>query len=392
MKQIARLKWLASPKAVVNLGVCASICASLCSLLSSCSAKQKFDGHGLRAIEIRVKEDLVDEVWSGAMRKIDIPGHVWIDGQKHAMRLEAAGATSIRASKKSWDLKFQDDAGIQWQGQGQSQGKRAREVRLSSMVADPTFLRSLLALEVFRAAGSMTSSAEPVFLHLNDRKLGLYILVEKIDEDFLLNRALELRRIFIAQGGADFSPSMATQIEQFYSTKPKPSQLEMILALGRTLSITDDAAFETEVFRYLDRSATISYLAGARVTNHWDGFNKNLHLIQTKDSPLLRPLPWDLDQAWRTDLSNATDPWALNLLFSRVASLPSVRAEWSAKVVTLLAGEAAPAALRARAEFWKARISEAYAVDPVLGLQGRSLDSETEQLLGEIAAWIEQIK
>lgn len=353
--------------------------ALLCG--QGCGERPRFSDHGLKKIEIRMDSERVGEVFGGARRRIEVPGHAWIDGETRRVTLEAAGATSIQAPKKSWDLKFQDG---EWNG--------SSEVRLSAMTADPSLLRALVAAEVFRAAGVYTPEIEPVYIFLNETPLGLYLLIEKIRSDFFKKRGEALRRLYTAEGDSGFTPGTIPRIERYFSTKPSPSDFEPMIALAQTVLIEELGTFEGEVFKHIDRSSVVNYMAAAQIVNHWDGFNKNLHYIQTEKSFAFLLAAWDLDQVWRSDLTSSLTPWDGNLLFSRLMMIPSVKDAIEAKVSELLQGAASESNLEERVNHWKDVIRQGYESDPTLGRSGRVLDEKADSLMGDIRGRLAQLR
>ncbi len=123
------------------------------------------------------------------------------------------------------------------------------------------------------------------------------------------------------------------------------------------------------------------------MTNHWDGFNKNLVLYSGSRDVKFQALPWDFDYTWMGDFRPDPRPWSNNLLFDRIGKLPSVHSEVAAKVTELLEGQASPAKLLARIAYWKEIIREAYLADPKLGRRGVDLDREAQRLASEIENW-----
>jgi hypothetical protein len=60
-----------------------------------------------------------------------------------------------------------------------------KKFMLNNSVQDPTYLAEWLSYQIFRDAGLPAPRATHVFVELNGRKLGLYVLVEAVTSDFL---------------------------------------------------------------------------------------------------------------------------------------------------------------------------------------------------------------
>jgi spore coat protein H len=366
---------------VYSRSITTLVLATVAISLSGCKAKQRYDSYGLRSVEIRMEPEAAGGLYASAYDHVEYPAKVLIDGEEHDAVVSAAGSSTVRSPRKSFNVRLVD---------GDFRG--AEEFRLAGLVSDLTKIRPLLALEVFAAAGSPASWAEPAFVYLNDRVLGLYVAIERVDADYFRNRAIPLERYISAEGDADFKPGFEGRIDSAFSGRPKPANLEVMIALYRTLAITDDAEFETAVFRILERSSVVNYMAGAKVLNHFDGFNKNLFYYEVTGSPLLHLAPWDFDLIWALDRSGVPTPWYLNRLFARIGALTSVSAEIDGKVSTLVGGPLSRATVFSRIEYWKSRITEAYAHDPFLGKSGKLIDEEMTKLTQAVDRWYDRIE
>jgi spore coat protein H len=362
-----------------NLRSLAALFAVAAASLSGCKAKQRYDSHGLRSIEIRMESEAAGGLYASAYDHVEYPAEVLIDGEEYDAVVSAAGSSTVRSPRKSFNVKLAD---------GDFRG--SEEFRLAGLVSDLTKVRPLIALEVFAAAGAPASWAEPAFVYLNDRVLGLYIAIERVDKDYFRNREIPLVRYISAEGDADFKPGFEGRIDSAFSGRPKPANLEVMVALYRTLAIPNDKEFESAVFRILDRTSVINYMVGTKILNHFDGFNKNLFYFEVAGSPLLHLAPWDFDLIWAIDRTGVPAPWYLNRLFSRMAALPSVSTEIDGKVAILVADSLSESAILSRVEFWKTRMAEAYAHDPFLGKSGKSIDEEVAKLIRAIGLWYDR--
>lgn len=333
---------------------------------SGCTTKARYESYGLRSVEIRMDDEDVGGLYGGAAAHVDFPATVVIDGEEFRARVKGAGATSVRNPRKSLTLTLNEGS-----------FRDAKKIRLAAAVGDRSMIRPLLGFEALVNAGIPTPWAEPVFVHLNERILGLYIAVETIEDEFFESRGIAWERVFEAKGDADFGKSFEGRLGVAFDSKPNPNDPSAMLALLRTLDIADDAAFTAAIFRVLDRSAVVNYMAANQVINNFDGFNKNLFYIQDPETHLMRLAPWDLDLSWP---GRTGDAWNLNVLFSRIGRIIPLRTEIDARITTLLAGPLAKSVLLARLEAFKTQIASAYDHDPWLGRGGRSLDEEAAAL------------
>lgn len=321
----------------------------------------------------------VGDLYASAPRHISFPAKVFIDGEMRRAVISARGVTTVHSPRKSFNVKLEE---------GDFHG--AKEFRLSASPDDSSLLRTLMAVEVFSEAGVTTSWAEPAYVYLNERVLGLYIVLELVDDDFFSRRGIDWERLYSALGDADFGPTFESRVEIAVSGKPKPANIYAMLALRRTLEISDDGEFTAAIFRILDRGDVVNYMAAAQITDHFDGFNKNLFYYQLADSHLMRLAPWDYDLDWQN--RSEVESWHLNYLFTRIGKSVTVRAEIQGRISTLLSGNLSEASLISRIAYWKGRIAEAYTHDPWLGGNGKSLNSEASALEQAVSARISRIQ
>ncbi len=336
---------------------------------TGCKTRANFDSHGLKKLEIRMKPEYVGALYGSATAGEEYPATLFIDGEEHEIKISAAGNSSIRAPKKSFNLKLKD---------GRYRG--AQEFRLTTAINDRSLMRPLLSLEVFRAAGLPASWAEPCFAYLNDTVLGLYLAIEKVDADFYQNRDILWDRTYEAKGNADFGPTFEARIDVAIASRPKPEDPTAMIAIVRTMAVADDDAFMSALFRILDRESVIDYMAASQLAARWDGFNKNLFYYRNPHSGRIFLVPWDFDLDWGPDWALAPEAWSLNRLYSRLGKIPSFRAEVDQRLDELLAGDASEAILTAKLGEWKTLIADGFAHDPWLGRAGLSLEAEFVRL------------
>jgi spore coat protein CotH len=94
------------------------------------------------------------------------------------IRYKGNSTAPSNGSKPAFTVKFNEFiSGQQFHGQ--------RKIVLESCTHDPTFLNELLACELYRAAGVPAPRCTFARVQLNGRDLGLYVLAEGINRDFL---------------------------------------------------------------------------------------------------------------------------------------------------------------------------------------------------------------
>lgn len=327
-----------------------------------------------------MKTEDVGELWAGAETHLKRPAKLRIDGEEYRVKVSAAGSSTIREAKKSLTIKFEDR---EFNGQ--------REYRLATTIRDRSMIRSLIARDVFLTAGVPSPELEPVFVYLNDHVMGLYIGTEMINEQFFARRQIPVKQWYelkemVRNGGSDPHTNEAYS----FVAKPEPN-LELMIRVHRLLDTPGDAEFESRIFGMVDRESFVAYLAAGQILNHWDGFNKNVVYMRPLPAGKLRVAAWDFDFTWYPGFRLDPQPWRTNELWRRIGKLPSVSADYEARVTSFKAGPLALPVLQGKIAEWREKIRSAYNADPFLGGLGQDLDHQSQLLYDTIAAWYPRI-
>ena len=147
-------------------------------------------------------------------------------------------------------------------------------VALNNSVQDPTYLNEALCTQFFRDIGVPAARATHAWVHLNGRDLGLYVLMEGINKDFL-------RRHFKSDSGnlyEGYTQDIEEDLDQDNGEDISQSDLRMLAKAAREPNANE--RWE-RLNKLLDVDRFISMMAGEILTIHWDGYwiNKNNYRI-----------------------------------------------------------------------------------------------------------------
>src|SRR5689334_2540584 len=95
-----------------------------------------------------------------------------------AVRLKGVGSFRPIDQKPSLSFKFN-----KWVAKQEFYGMS--RIALNNSVQDPTYVNEALCTQLFRDIGVPAARATHAWVHLNGRDLGMYVLVEGINKDFL---------------------------------------------------------------------------------------------------------------------------------------------------------------------------------------------------------------
>jgi hypothetical protein len=147
-------------------------------------------------------------------------------------------------------------------------------IALNNSVQDPSYINEALCTQLFRDAGVPAARVTHAWVRLNGRELGLYVLVEGINKDFL-------RRHFLSDHGnlyEGYTQDINEDLDQDNGEDITQSDLR---ALTKAANEPNSAERWARLNKLLDVDRFISMMAGEMLTIHWDGYwiNRNNYRI-----------------------------------------------------------------------------------------------------------------
>jgi hypothetical protein len=178
-----------------------------------------------------------------------------------------------------------------------SKGQRfhgLQKISLNNSVQDPTFLTERICRQLFDAAGVPVPRAGHATVELNGRDLGLYVLAEGFNKQFV-GRYFKNNQGNLYDGG--FLREITDGLEK---TSGDPSHDQSDLQrVAAAASEPDPAKRIAELEKVLDLDRFISLIAMEVMTWHWDGYamkKNNYRVYHDPDSDRMVFFPHGLDQ------------------------------------------------------------------------------------------------
>ena len=301
-----------------------------------------------------------------------LPATMVIDGQKlEDVGLRFKGNSSLRSAGNSPRKPFKVDTNRFVKGQKVA---GCTKLNLSNVFKDPTYLREKLGYEIFQAAGLPTPGVGWARLSLSveglydNESLGLYVLVEQLNDDFLERRLGEASRDSLLMKPEMFSWQYLgddPQAYEAYEIKEGGKQDELIgrfASLLRLLNEASEADFAAGVTELVDFDNFASYLAANAVLVNLDSFvgmPHNYYLLVDEADGKLKILPWDLNECFgvfsigrsAADLAawDLDTPYVIeHRILQRLFQLDSFRKKYNAAVKQLAASAFTEDALSGR--------------------------------------------
>ena len=166
---------------------------------------------------------------------------------------------------------------------------------LNNSVQDESLLREFLGAELFRIAGIPAPRVTHVRVFIGERDVGLYVLKESFDEDFL-------RRSFRRSDGNLYDGRPNEEIDDGL-TRDEGRRGDAgadLAALADACRVVDDATRFAMIDERLDVDSFLTFAAVEAIAGHWDGYcsaRNNYRVYVDPDvGDRVRFLPHGMDQ------------------------------------------------------------------------------------------------
>ncbi|HVY71336.1 MAG TPA: CotH kinase family protein [Verrucomicrobiae bacterium] len=185
-------------------------------------------------------------------------------------------------------------------------------LNFANNVADNSYISDAMSYELFREAGVPSPRTTYARLSVNvpgnleHRYLGLYTMVENVDENFAKER-------FGTRKGIIFKPVTPrlfddlgdnwSAYEKIYDPKeePSPAQQQRVIDMAKLVSIADDQEFSAKIASFLDLDEFARFMAVTVYLSTYDSIlamGQNFYLYLHPDSNKFVFIPWDLDHSF----------------------------------------------------------------------------------------------
>jgi spore coat protein H len=194
-----------------------------------------------------------------------------------------------------------------------------RKLNFNSSVRDPSLMHEVVGYRLFRDMGVPAPRASHASLAVNGEELGLFVLVEEVDKEFLQDHfADDEGNLYKSVWPQHDSPE--PYIEALHTNEDAADVSDM-LAFHDMVEGTSDETFLVDAADWLDPAALATYLAVDRATANTGGIsgfycyppdlgdcrNQNYYWYHVPADRMVL-IPWDLDYALydlNTDLGRA---------------------------------------------------------------------------------------
>ncbi len=269
-------------------------------------------------IDIYASQDELNTLLANHMFNAEISVQLFYKGNKYNTILRAQGAGSRYHPKWSYKIKMQNNERIE----------NLSEFNLSAQIFDRAFLSTTLASKIYRDNGFDVFQSNHVFIRINGEDKGLYLLTEKVDEDFFIRRNINVYELFKVGFGAQFTFSVPN-FPEFHFDKEIPDN-ENFNTLRDFIYALDTIKSENIyplLNKFLDVDNYLEYHAITTIINNFDAFTNNFYLLKKEvDSPF-RIIPWDFDKVFETE-NTIKGIYGENDIIKKIFSIDTTRLKY----------------------------------------------------------------
>jgi len=345
--------------------------------------------------DLIVEEDAWDTLHADENADVEVDAEVCIERERYPIELELQGSSTRGLPKKSFNLKFNRDKRLG--GSPFGDGEEVDEdgigkILMKAMLNDHSLIREAIAFDLFRAMGGEAPRIGFANLRINGDYWGLYVLVEPINEDYLLRHGYppkgQLYKATRKHGSfADFQPgrdlSRAFESKELNDWDEDEDEneeqsedradIERLVQVLQEAPLTDEA-FAADVDPTFPLDAYFERLIWVSWTQNGDGTAQNFYLYNTphEGRDYWHQLPWDSNICFGADWADpdAVRPPNAALLFDgrnyfgrRLVQVPGVRERYIARFHEVLDEVLTPDVVFERFEHYSTLVEHDLAID-----------------------------
>ena len=329
---------------------------------------------GIPVIDLIIDEDEYYHLLQNKASRAEVPAKIIYNQEVLTGQVRSSGGGSRMHPR--WSYRVELNPGMQIAD--------LQVFSLSSQSLDPTMIRTTIVTRLYQLRGIPVYRTRHVFLKINNRDKGLYLLSERINEEFYISRNIPTYEIYKAGLDSDFSFESPQHPRYSYEKKlPDDNNYDHLYAF---IHAVDTCAIETigrSLSEYMNVDNYLIYHAMSSITNNNDAFKNNYYLHRVTAIAPYEFYPWDFDRAFDpgVNVGVAGD----NSLFRKLRQNEIIRAKYEAELNLILDNYFREDIIFPIIDSTSAHIADAYDLDPFLGAGGYNLEFQVTELKRFIA-------
>jgi spore coat protein H len=210
------------------------------------------------------------------------------------------------------------------------------KISLNNSVQDPSYLSEAISRELFEAAGVPVPRSDYATVLINDRDLGLYVLIEGYGKSFL-------KRYFKNVSGNLYDGGFVQDVTDGLNVNSgdKREDRSDLRRLVESAVEPDPANRWRRLNQVLDVERFLSFMALEIMTCHWDGYGmnrNNYRVFHDLETDRMVFMPHGMDQmfgVFRSSPTSPIEPPMQGLVARAVATTPEGQRLYFARIATL---------------------------------------------------------
>lgn len=318
-------------------------------------------------IDADIEDEYYDVLMENKFSNVKVPAEIIISDRRIPVYFEPQGAGSRYFSKWGYSITCREGNRID----GLS------EFNLSIQQYDKAKVRTALASWMYLKAGLPVFHSNHCFLKINDENKGLYVLTERIEDDFFSRRNMHPDELIKVVFGAKFTFSTVNTLHDHFEKKiPDDGNFNNLAEFIYAVDTVKPGSIIT-LSKYLDINGYLKYHALTSIMNNSDGITNNFYFYRGKDSTGYSIIPWDFDKTF--DPKAKIPLFSGNELMDKLMQSDSLSNLYRSHLKTVLYDIFNKENLYPIIDSVYAKISSAFSLDPYLG-NSVSLNDEINSL------------
>jgi spore coat protein H len=240
-------------------------------------------------LSLWLSDNAYQSLAEGKFTNVAVGGTLDYNGKSIPCKVEPQGAGSRYFSKWGYYITSADGTPIE----------TMTYFNLSTQPYDKSLIRTALTNEIFKRLGFITFNTTHAFLKINNSPQGLYVVNEKITQDFFSKRNVQVDELIKVVFGAKFTFNGGNNLSDVFEKKiPDDRNLNNLADFIHELDITPAAEITENIGKLLDIDHYLKYHAVSMIINNTDGLTNNFYLLKTKDDRRYHIVPWDFDKSF----------------------------------------------------------------------------------------------
>lgn len=347
------------------------IMALLC-FVYSCDETVMYNGsEGLSempVIEVFIDEDEYFNLLQNKTTKTEVPMKLIHKGETNTGIIRSSGGGSRMHPRWNYRIELNNNAEVEG----------LNTFSLSSQSLDPTMIHTTLVSRLYSLRGTPIFRNKHVFLKINNQDKGLYLLVERIDEQFFNLRDIPTYEIYQAGFDSDFTFGGEDHPQFTYDKKlPEDKNYTHLFNYIHAIDTCGIDDIEQSLNNYMDIDDYLQYHAMSSITNNNDAFKNNYYLHRRTATAPYTFIPWDFDRAFdpEAEVGFAGE----NTLFEKIIQNPSIEEKYLREIEHILDNYFREDILFPIIDSTASYIEKAYNLDPFLGGGGYNLEYQVKE-------------